>query len=153
VTDTDKHFQAACGVLDDLRRLIAAGKLQRWDVVKWTVAINIAVAGVALSKDLRGNYLVLIALVIAVIGLCLVLYFNLRITRTRKQAESVEKYLANLHEIPFSAISYDPKRQQPKVDFFYDWEELIAYAAILTLSVLGVLFLVHLEWVRRFLGY
>jgi len=152
VTDADKHFQAACGVLDDLRRLIAAGKLQRWDVVKWTVAINIALAGVAIFKQ-GGNYLVGIALVVAVIGLYLVACFNLRITRIRKQADSVENYLVNLHGIPFSAFSYDPKRQQPKVDLFYDKEELIAYAAILILSFLGVLFLVHLEGVKRFLGY
>jgi hypothetical protein len=35
------EFEFASAVLDDCRKLIAAGKAQRWDVVKWTVTVNI----------------------------------------------------------------------------------------------------------------
>ena len=42
----DKEFQVIVSALDDCRRLIAAGKVQRWDVVKWGPAINIGLATV-----------------------------------------------------------------------------------------------------------
>ena len=35
--------------LDDHRRLIAAGKSQRWDVVKWAVTINMALAAASIA--------------------------------------------------------------------------------------------------------
>jgi hypothetical protein len=38
----DDEVRFALGVLDDLRRLIAAGKTHRWDIVKWAVTINVA---------------------------------------------------------------------------------------------------------------
>jgi hypothetical protein len=34
---SDRQFQFNTSALDDCRRLIAAGKAQRWDVVKWGV--------------------------------------------------------------------------------------------------------------------
>ena len=34
-TNPDKELQVIFSALDDQRRLIAAGKVQRWDVVKW----------------------------------------------------------------------------------------------------------------------
>jgi hypothetical protein len=44
---SDKEFQVLCATLEDQRRLIAAGKAQRWDVVKWGVSINLGLATVA----------------------------------------------------------------------------------------------------------
>jgi hypothetical protein len=37
----DQDFQIASLLLQDQQRLIAAGKVQRWDVVKWTIAVNL----------------------------------------------------------------------------------------------------------------
>jgi hypothetical protein len=48
----DKEFQVIASALDDCRRLIAAGKMQRWDVVKWGVTVNTALAAAAAG---RGN--------------------------------------------------------------------------------------------------
>ena len=49
----DNEFKVASAVLDDGRKIIAAGKAQRWDVIKWAVTINIALAtaSIALSKN------------------------------------------------------------------------------------------------------
>jgi hypothetical protein len=44
---SDKEFQVLCATLEDQRRLIAAGKAQRWDVIKWGVSINLGLATVA----------------------------------------------------------------------------------------------------------
>ncbi len=43
----DKIFQVIAAALDDCRRLIAAGKVQRWDVVKWGVTVNTALGAAA----------------------------------------------------------------------------------------------------------
>jgi hypothetical protein len=37
------------GVIDDHRRLIAAGKTHRWDMVKWAVTVNMALAGASVT--------------------------------------------------------------------------------------------------------
>jgi hypothetical protein len=49
----DREFHVACAILDDIRKLIAAGKSQRWDVIKWVVALNaaLATASVALKPE------------------------------------------------------------------------------------------------------
>jgi hypothetical protein len=40
----EKEFANAVGILDDCRRYIAAHKIQRWDVVKWGVSVNLVLA-------------------------------------------------------------------------------------------------------------
>ena len=42
-------FSVVSSALDDYRRLIAAGKIQRWDVVKWGVTVDLALAAVSAS--------------------------------------------------------------------------------------------------------
>ena len=36
-------------IIDDVRRLVAAGKTQRWDIVKWAVTINMALAAASVA--------------------------------------------------------------------------------------------------------
>jgi hypothetical protein len=43
----DRKFQVIVSAHDDCRRQIAAGKVQRWDVVKWGVTVNVALATAA----------------------------------------------------------------------------------------------------------
>jgi hypothetical protein len=43
------EMRFALGVLDDHRRLIAAGKTHRWDIVKWAVTVNLALAGASVT--------------------------------------------------------------------------------------------------------
>jgi hypothetical protein len=45
----DEEIQFALGVIDDHRRLIVAGKTHRWDIVKWTVTINVALAAASIA--------------------------------------------------------------------------------------------------------
>ena len=59
----DDEIRFALGVLDDHRRLIAAGKTQRWDIVKWAVTVNIALAGASVTlkhQDGKCNMAILI---------------------------------------------------------------------------------------------
>jgi hypothetical protein len=45
----DDDIRFALSVIDDNRRLIAAGKAYRWDVVKWAVTLNVALAGASIA--------------------------------------------------------------------------------------------------------
>jgi len=45
----DEEIRFALGVIDDNQRLIAAGKNQRWHVVKWAVTINVALAAASIA--------------------------------------------------------------------------------------------------------
>jgi hypothetical protein len=46
----DDDIRFALGVIDDHRRLIAAGKTHRWDMVKWAVTVNMALAGASVTQ-------------------------------------------------------------------------------------------------------
>jgi len=46
----DQHrFTLLHSMLEDSRRLIAAAKVSRWDVLKWAVALNIATAAASVT--------------------------------------------------------------------------------------------------------
>ena len=111
MTPTD--FQFACVLLADRQRLIAAGKLQRWDVVKWTMTINVALAAAALGFKAKyaGYELSVLAAIVAAVGWVLMLYYNLRLKRSRDQSLITEPYL-NENGINYSAIGDSFPRQQ-----------------------------------------
>ena len=46
-----RDVAALLSSLDDYRAVIAAGKVQRWDVVKWAVTLNLAFATVSVIWD------------------------------------------------------------------------------------------------------
>jgi hypothetical protein len=85
-TDSDKELQIILSVLDDCRRLIAAGKVQRWDVVKWGVTVNVALATVAAAIQFAVPFSlipVLLAVLVAFVSWLLVLHYNRRLTGAR----------------------------------------------------------------------
>jgi hypothetical protein len=90
--------------LDDCRRLIAAGKVQRWDVVKWGVTVNVALATAAAlikSNVAFSSILFAIAVLVAIVSWQLVSHYNIRVTRARNDA----KYL--VERLRDKGIDYD----------------------------------------------
>ena len=73
------------------------GKLLRWDVVKWAVTVNIALAAAAAAfkQTSAGSQLVCLAEIVAGVGWLLMLYYNWRLTKTREDAEKTAKYLTS----------------------------------------------------------
>lgn len=138
-----ENVRFALGVVDDNRRLIASGKTQRWDVVKWAVTINTALtaASIALrqqNQSLGGRAFLLLVLFVAVLAAGLVLEVNRRMTKTRNVSRTPEQFLSK-RGIAVSAIAgNDPER---KVPFFYDCLELLIYGVILIFSILPALVL------------
>src|SRR5215470_9994192 len=88
----EEELKVIYSALDDQRRLIAAGKVQRSDVVKWGVTINVALATAAALIQFKGTFDLcglavpfslipfLLAVAVAFVGFVLVLYYNRRMT-------------------------------------------------------------------------
>ena len=66
----DQDFAIASLLLQDQQRLIAAGKVQRWDVVKWTTAVNLALAtaSVGIGTSVAGIIIVVFTILVALGG-------------------------------------------------------------------------------------
>jgi hypothetical protein len=134
----DHEFHVSCAILEDCRKLIAAGKAQRWDVIKWAVTVNVglATASIALSNHPNAGYrLYEFAIGVAVIAWLLVLHYNNRMKNARNDSVVTELYLMN-NDIDFAAITGGgPQR----VGFFYDWQELVLFSFILFTSIIPAL--------------
>jgi hypothetical protein len=81
-------------LFDDRRALIAAGKLQRWEVVKWAVTANFALGAVSagIQKGLHGLFFVF-SVGIAIIAIVLLWHYNSRMTRVRGSLGSINAFL------------------------------------------------------------
>jgi hypothetical protein len=92
---TDKEFQVACLYLEDSQRLIAAGKLQRWDVVKWTLTVNFVLATASMTVLKAQCSLFLLSLLVAALGFILIYHYNGRVTGAREDSDKLVTYLKN----------------------------------------------------------
>src|SRR5215470_19979949 len=94
----EEELKVIYSALDDQRRLIAAGKVQRWDVVKWGVTVNVALGVAAAAIPFKGAFDLcgldvpfsftpfLLAMAVFLVSLVLMLYYNRRLTGARKTA-------------------------------------------------------------------
>jgi hypothetical protein len=86
-------FDAVLRLFDDRRALIAAGKIQRWEVMKWAVTANFTLGAVSAATHQFHLLFIIFAAVIAAIGLALLWHYNLRITQYRHSLASVNTYI------------------------------------------------------------
>jgi hypothetical protein len=98
----------ACTVYAKRQEKIEAHKLQKWDVVKWAVTINVALASADVlfnqgSQANAGKGLTVLAGIVAVLGLSLILYYNKGLTTARNESINAERFLAD-NGIKFEAL-------------------------------------------------
>jgi hypothetical protein len=130
----DREFHFACAALDDHQSLIAAGKTQRWEVVKWAFILNVALAAatVALNDADAGLLLFELAVAVALGAALLVIYYNKRLTNMRNDALITQEFIAS-KKIDIEKITGKaPKR----VTWHNDWGELVAFAIMLFFSII-----------------
>src|SRR5262245_14089433 len=91
----DKEFQFARDALDDHQSLIAAGKTQRWDVVKWAFTLNVALAAasVALKDKNAAFWFFWLSCALAFGAVLLVGYYHARLTRARQDGYKTQKFI------------------------------------------------------------
>ena len=146
MTDPDEELRVIYSALDDQRRLIAAGKVQRWDVVKWGVTVNVALATAAALIQFKGAFSVcgiavpnnfipfLLAVAVAFVSLVLVLYYNKGTTDARNDATHLVQQMKDNHNIDYSAIVGKDLAAHYSKGFWYDLLELLLFAVILIVS-------------------
>jgi len=90
----DHDFAIASLLLQDQQKLIAAGKVQRWDVVKWTITVNLALAtaSAGIGKPGTGVIIFFFTVLVAAAGSYLVYHYNKRMTGARRDAAKVTAY-------------------------------------------------------------
>jgi len=142
------EFQVCCAILDDYRKLIASGKVQRWEFLKWAVTVNLglATASIALNSETKtvwiSGWILVLSIFVAVIGALLVLYYNDRITNARNASVEMGR---NLMENGVNVAAIAGKKPE-RFGFWYDLEELVVFLVILGLSVVPALIV---WWVVR----
>ena len=123
----------AASSLEDCRKVIAALKLQRWEVVKWTIATNF---GLATASAFTGQFPVLallIAVVVAFTGMGIMVHLFWRLTNTRNDTRHIDLYL-EAHGVPeLRAIHRKFPEQEYNVS--YEWQELVFFLVVIVTSV------------------
>ena len=132
-------FAVVASALDDCRRLIAAGKVQRWDAVKWGVTVNLALAAVSASlvPQTFGRSLVLFlsAAAASMAAWFLMWHYNQRMTRVREDAVGLSRVLKK-NGIKFDELVGHGSEEAYSTGAAYDWHELITFGAILAVAPL-----------------
>jgi hypothetical protein len=133
----DQDFAIASLLLQNQQRLIAAGKVQLWEVVKWTIAVNLAlaIASVGIGTAGAGILIVLFTVLVALGGGALVYHYSRRITGARRDADRVTAYFREAG-IDFSKII---PLERALGDGAYDAEELSIFGSVIVLSILPAL--------------
>jgi hypothetical protein len=136
----DKEFQVASAALENCRRYIAVYKTQRWDVVKWGVSVNLALAVAAAIPALAEIqiYLLVLSCGVAAASWLLVLHYNRRVTGIRNQVVTIIAWMKERGVGYDSIVSQNTKNAYSRGED-YDFQELILFMGILAVSPILVL--------------
>jgi len=147
MTKDDEELKVIYSALDDCRRLIAAGKVQRWDVVKWGVTVNVALAATTAAIPFEGAFDLFglavpfslipfgLAVVVALVSWRLVLHYNRRTTGARNDATRLVCQMRK-KDIDYDSIIGTNVASEYSKGSEYDKQELNLFTLILIVSVL-----------------
>ena len=126
-----QRFSIVQAQLEDGGRLIAALKVQRWEVLKWAVALNLGLitAWVALRAP---PSLVFTGLAsgVALGAFVLIPHYNKRATGARRDIEHTFSLIEPV--IKYAELGREETRKRyEKVSFFHDDAELLVFTLVL----------------------
>jgi hypothetical protein len=128
---TDQQLQLAFSALDTWRQVIAAGKTQRWDVVKWAVTVNLGLTTVSAAIEKLGLIPFALACLVALASIFLVLHYNNRMVGARRAAQETVNWMKN------NGLDCDPiLGSVDTTSKYYDKQELIIFSLILSASAI-----------------
>jgi len=128
-------------LFDDRRNLLAAGKIQRWELVKWAVTANVALGAASGSiREMQGMFLAY-AVLIAVMALILLWHYNQRMTLVRKSLANVNTFIRN-NIIDLNVIGLS-KFDEPKPET-HDDREMYLFGGAIILSIFPTVFVLWL---------
>jgi hypothetical protein len=131
---TPEQFQFASSGLEDSRKLIATGKAQRWEVTKWAVGLNIALAtaSVAIDREPAAWLIFIFTGLIGVMAALLILNYTKRMTGARNDAVHVYQYLTNAGVPCVDIFGKDVTARRTST---HDWIEMCLLIGIVALSL------------------
>jgi len=133
----DDEIRFALGVIDDHRRPIAAGKTHRWDMVKWAVTVNIALAGASVTLGQQaGNakwVFWVLAFGLVILSVLLMWEITRRMTAVRNDSLVPEKFLIDQG---VNVVRITGNTPPQRYELSYDKQELRIYVLILLASAL-----------------
>src|SRR6266849_1751608 len=131
----DQEFRIACLFLEVNQRVIAAGKVQRWEVLKWAFSANLGLATASFALKTAkldiAFWLFLLSLMVAGTGWVLIMHYNRRTWGARNDSLRPERYLRRRLNC-MASITDEPTEQ----GFFYDARELVTFTLILVISII-----------------
>ena len=135
---TREELDVILRLFDDRRALIAAGKVQRWEVTKWVVTANFALAAAAATPSfgsVRGFLLILVGL-IAGMGFVLLWHYNMRMTKVRGSLRNINRFLKE-KVVDIEAVGADKFTTLKDAD--YDRQEMAIFYGASMLSFVPIL--------------
>jgi hypothetical protein len=132
-----RDIDALLSALDDYRAVIAAGKVQRWDVVKWAVALNLGLTTAAVALNGSQPLFFVLSVGVAFVAVCLVFHYNRRMTGARQSATKLFDKVAE-DCLDVREVEKDPRQYTQKL-FFYDRQELVFFVVIIAASLVPIL--------------
>lgn len=134
-----QRLQVIHSALEDCRRLIAALKIQRWEVLKWVFALEVALATVSKTKPLEEHIRAIIAVewLVAFAGFGLIFYYCIRARNARMDAMYREDQLWSVERPYRNDVCIHPQ------SVWYDWQELLAFGLVLFGSVMCLTFVAY----------
>jgi|SRR5689334_4040894 hypothetical protein len=122
----------------DAHAQIIAYRALRWDIIKWIGTVNLATAAAAVSYKQQYGWFVVYAVLMVLVGGGLTWHTNKRLTGHRHRVRNILQYY-----VQQTGTDMDPRvvvlrEKAPMRSEWHDREELIAYAALLLLSVVPV---------------
>ncbi|HEY7414919.1 MAG TPA: hypothetical protein VH593_06990 [Ktedonobacteraceae bacterium] len=139
-----QRFQVIQAQVEDGRRIIAALKIQRWEVLKWAVALNVGLvtAWIALKTDRTLTFTWLSAGV-GVAAAILILHYNKRAAGARIDLDRSLALLKPVitHEELRRRKTFIPQGFWDKLRlFFHDGWELLVFSGVLLGTVVVTYF-------------
>jgi hypothetical protein len=123
-----QRFQVIQAQIEDGRRLIATLKVQRWEVLKWAVALNVGLVTAWVALDRPPPFIFTgLALGVALAALLLILHYN-------KRAVGARKDLNHTFSLLEAVIKPEERRREGRPDnkrFFHDGWELLIFTLVL----------------------
>jgi hypothetical protein len=134
---TSEEFGIATLFLQDKQRLIAAGKIQRWEIVKWVLAANLAFAAGSATTQLGRWSLLLVffSAFISALAIFLLFHYNSRMTGSRNDAKTIIDFLQS-NGLDIKRITGDDFDYSAGHD--YDRPELFAHSYAIVGSIIPI---------------
>ena len=139
-----EEFQLAVLTLQDHQRLIAAGKVQRWEVLKWAVSVNLALAAAGVATSAPRWALFVFSVLVAGGAITLLLYYDNRITRVKQSADQLTSLLENAYPATKQFVQRYPSGHKEIEN--YDRKEMERFSQAIFCSSLPCLIVWMASW-------